>query len=86
MMRVYTKEEIRKLREFLRMTRDEFAGHLGVTAEAVKGWEQGRRNPSGSANLLIKQLGEKADEKRKVVENNAKIGRAVLKGNHEENF
>jgi DNA-binding transcriptional regulator YiaG len=62
------------------MTRDEFASCLGVTAEAVKGWEQGRRNPGGSANILLQQLGEQADEKRKVVESNAKIGRAVLRG------
>ena len=50
------KEQIKAIRVSLGMTQEEFAESLGVKQAAVSHWEQGLRRPSGSAELLIKQL------------------------------
>ncbi len=53
-----TPDDIRGLREALGVTQSEFASRLGVTADAVRGWERGRRRPSASAALRLAALGK----------------------------
>ncbi len=49
----YTAEEVRKLRETLRLSQGLFAKVLNVSVNTVRKWEQDERHPSGpSARLL----------------------------------
>jgi putative transcriptional regulator len=36
------------------LSQAQFAGILGVSVRTLQDWEQGRRNPSGAANTLLK--------------------------------
>lgn len=49
---------VRKLRERLGLSREEMAGKLNVTPRAVRSWEEGARNPHGSALTLLSQLAD----------------------------
>jgi putative transcriptional regulator len=51
-----TADEIKDLRERLKITQAELGERLGLSREAVAQWETGRNNPSGSAEKLIRQL------------------------------
>ena len=44
---------VSKVRRELALSRDEFAGLMGVSKRTVEAWEQGLRRPSGSAAILI---------------------------------
>ena len=48
------------------MNARDFGSLIGVSGRTIEGWEQGRRNPSKSALLLIKKIMEdvkNADDK-----------------------
>jgi len=51
-----TSNEIIKARESLKMTRKEFASKIGVSIRTVFYWEEGTRNPSKTAVILIESL------------------------------
>ena len=53
-------EEIKKLRESLGMTQEEFARELGVSFSTVSRWETGRGQPSRLARQQIDQLRKSA--------------------------
>ncbi len=44
----------REIRQRLNLSQREFAGVMGVSARTVQDWEQGRRNPRGSAVELLR--------------------------------
>ncbi len=46
-------ESVQEVRQNLKLPRAEFARLLGVSVRTVEGWEQGRRNPSGAAKMLL---------------------------------
>jgi putative transcriptional regulator len=48
---------IREIRQTLSVSQGTFAEMLGVSASAVRAWEQGKREPSGPARRLL-QLAE----------------------------
>lgn len=48
--------EIREIRESLGLKQSEFAERIGVKQAAVSHWEQGIRQPSGAALILIENL------------------------------
>lgn len=48
--------QIRKIRQQLGLTQEEFAAKLGVTFPTVSRWENGHRKPSKMALLLLKNL------------------------------
>ena len=48
--------EIKELRESLKMSRKEFASVVGVSHRTVEKWEYGTRNPRGSAIKLMQGL------------------------------
>lgn len=47
-------ESVQEVRQNLKLPRAEFARLLGVSVRTVEGWEQGRRNPSGAAKMLLR--------------------------------
>ena len=49
-------EDVRRVRETLGWSREELATRLDVSTEAVKTWEDGTRNCSGPARLLLMLL------------------------------
>lgn len=57
-----TKEEIRSLREQLRMDYPAFAKMLGVDVRSVTRWESGSSKPSGAAEALLIGLKEKLNK------------------------
>ena len=52
--------EIKTLRLTLGWTQQRLAEACGVTVRAVKQWEQGKYHPSGSAQILLRQIKERA--------------------------
>lgn len=70
-IKIYSPDEIRAMRVFLKESRAEFAARFFLTCETIKGWETGRRNPSGPALVILQQIGQvvlcKKEEGRKVL-------------------
>lgn len=55
----FTAEEIKALRETLKMTQGTFAALMGVSSKTVEAWEAGKNNPLGTARRMLGLL--KAD-------------------------
>jgi putative transcriptional regulator len=52
-----TKRELTdalEARQKLGLSRGQFASAIGVSERTLESWEQGRRNPSGAASVLLK--------------------------------
>lgn len=45
---------VKKIRKRLNMTQAQFADFLTVSKGNICDWEQGRRNPSGAAKVLLR--------------------------------
>ena len=43
-----------EIREKLQLSQTAFAGLMGVSVRTLQDWEQGRRQPSGSARMLLR--------------------------------
>ncbi len=43
-----------RIRARLKLSQSAFAGLMGVSLRTVQDWEQGRRNPSGPAEALLR--------------------------------
>lgn len=52
-LREYKAEEIRKIRNDLRMTQAFFAGFMGVSPKTVEAWEAGKNMPDGPARRIL---------------------------------
>jgi putative transcriptional regulator len=50
------KIDVRAVRESLRLTQEEFALRFGFNLGTLRGWEQGRRHPDGTARVLLKVI------------------------------
>ena len=48
------KNDIVKVRARLGLSQSEFADVLGISADTLQNWEQGRRRPTGPAKVLLK--------------------------------
>lgn len=55
---LWPPEKIRSLRNMYGESQNVFCRRLGVTADALQHWEQGRGAPNGSALLLMDRLEE----------------------------
>lgn len=45
--------DVKDIRESFNISQREFAGLLGISADTVQNWEQGRRKPRGAAQVLL---------------------------------
>lgn len=48
------KTDIVKVRGKLGMSQSRFAAVLGISADTLQNWEQGRRSPTGPARVLLR--------------------------------
>jgi len=48
------KNDIVKVRGKLGLSQSKFADVLGISADTLQNWEQGRRQPTGPAKVLLK--------------------------------
>ncbi|MCW8328489.1 helix-turn-helix domain-containing protein [Photobacterium sp. SDRW27] len=48
--------DIKAIRLRLKVNQHEFAEALGLSLETIKSWEQGRRNPTGLAQKVLKLI------------------------------
>jgi DNA-binding transcriptional regulator YiaG len=68
--RQWTKEEIRALRQHLRLTQAKLAEELGSRQQTISEWEKGMYRPRGASATLLSMIAErsgfdyKAEEKR----------------------
>jgi len=59
--RVFSAEEIKMIREQLRISQAVFAEFLGVSKSAVQDWEQGRNEVNGPVCRILEELGGDMD-------------------------
>ena len=52
----YRGIDIRKIRERLKLTQPQMAIMLGVSVSGFRKWEQGDREPSGTARVLLRVM------------------------------
>lgn len=55
-------DDIRRLRERLKLTQAELAERLCLTRGAIEHWETGRHEATGPAVLILRQLEAQADQ------------------------
>lgn len=51
---VNKKTEVARVRARLGLSQSRFAALLGISPDTLKNWEQGRRQPTGPAKVLLK--------------------------------
>jgi len=51
---VNKKNEVARVRARLGLSQSRFASLLGISANTLKNWEQGRRQPTGAAKVLLR--------------------------------
>ena len=51
--RVQIKDTVQTLRQEFGMSQSMFAKFMGVSVNTLQNWEQGRRQPSGAARVLL---------------------------------
>jgi len=56
----WTPERVKRLRQALNLTQEEFAQHVGVTFSTVNRWERGRKHVSKLAALRLDALLDQA--------------------------
>ena len=52
--RVNPESDIVRVRGKLGLSQSKFASILGISADTLQNWEQGRRKPTGPARVLLK--------------------------------
>jgi DNA-binding transcriptional regulator YiaG len=52
----WSAREVRALRQFLRLTQDEFARRLGARQQTISEWEVGKHRPRGMSAITLTQL------------------------------
>jgi len=50
----YSIPDVKKIREKLHVSQNEFAHMIGVSENTIQNWEQGRRKPEGPAIALLR--------------------------------
>lgn len=51
--RIQTKEDVQSLRQKFGASQSAFAKFMGVSVNTLQNWEQGRRQPTGAARVLL---------------------------------
>ena len=52
--KVNVRSDIVKVRGKLGLSQSKFAAILGISADTLQNWEQGRREPTGAAKVLLR--------------------------------
>ncbi len=52
--RVNPQSDVVRVRGKLGLSQSKFAAILGISADTLQNWEQGRRNPTGPAKVLLR--------------------------------
>jgi putative transcriptional regulator len=50
----YADEDVRSVRERYGLSQPKFAALMGISVATLRNWEQGRRQPEGSAQVLLR--------------------------------
>ena len=50
----FDNPDVRKLREGYGLSQSKFAALMGISPATLRNWEQGRRQPEGSARVLLR--------------------------------
>jgi putative transcriptional regulator len=50
----FDDEDVKKLRERMKLSQAGFAAMLGISVGTLRNWEQGRRKPEGPARALLR--------------------------------
>jgi len=50
---VYDEPDVKTIRQRFKLSQPKFAGLLGISVGTLRNWEQGRRQPEGSARVLL---------------------------------
>ncbi len=58
-IRVFTAEDIKKLRKKTRTTQGFLANWLGVSKKTIQAWESGRNTPNGTSARLLSLLDDR---------------------------
>ncbi|WP_312283901.1 DNA-binding transcriptional regulator [Candidatus Igneacidithiobacillus taiwanensis] len=58
-VRPFSPQQVKHLRETLRVSQPVFARYLHTTASTVRKWEQGQTHPSGPALKLLNVIADK---------------------------
>ncbi len=51
--KINPQNDIAKVRDKLGFSQSKFAAILGISADTLQNWEQGRRHPTGPARVLL---------------------------------
>jgi len=51
--RIEAKEDVQSLRHVFGVSQSAFAKFMGVSVNTLQNWEQGRRQPTGAARVLL---------------------------------
>lgn len=54
--------DVRQVRQKLGLSRSKFAAMLGIKERTLEGWEQGRREPTGAAKVLVQVAARHPEE------------------------
>lgn len=60
--------DVRAIRTRLRMTQEEFAARFGFSVNTLRHWEQGKRQPEGSARAYLTVISRAPKSVRKALE------------------
>ncbi|WP_043317326.1 NadS family protein [Microbulbifer sp. HZ11] len=52
----YPEPEVKRIRENIGLSQNQFALLIGVSKRTLENWEQGRRHPTGPAKALLRIL------------------------------
>ena len=52
----YPEPEVKRIRENIGLSQNQFAVLIGVSKRTLENWEQGRRHPTGPAKALLRIL------------------------------
>ena len=58
---------VRDVRQRLNMTQQEFAQLFGFSVYSIRNWEQGKRQPEGSARVLLTIIAREPDAVRRAL-------------------
>jgi putative transcriptional regulator len=57
----YLPAEIKQMRKVLKQSRAQFADYFFSSAETIRSWEQGRRNPGSAAMVILQMIEQDVD-------------------------